>query len=67
MQPAATTDTVVLNLSGQAASTPPEYAIHEVVGAPLAALDLPLNVLVGADDPRRIATPRRVRSLPATG
>jgi len=28
MQPAATTDTVVLNLSGQAASTP-EYAIHE--------------------------------------
>jgi hypothetical protein len=28
VQPAATTDTVVLNLSGQAASTP-EYAIHE--------------------------------------
>ena len=39
-----------------------------MVAAPLAALDLPLNVLVWADDPRRrSATPRRVRSLPATG
>ena len=36
--------------------------------AAVAALDLPLKVLVWADDPRRrSATPRRVRSLPATG
>jgi uncharacterized protein (DUF302 family) len=39
-----------------------------MVAAPLAALDLPLKVLVWADDPRRrSATPYRVRSLPATG
>lgn len=39
-----------------------------MVAAPLAALDLPVKVLVWADDPRRrSATPRRVGSLPATG
>ena len=39
-----------------------------MVAAPLAALDLPLKVLVWADDPRRrSATPRRVGSLAATG
>jgi hypothetical protein len=39
-----------------------------MVAAPLAALDLRLKVLVWADNPRRrSATPRRVRSLPATG
>jgi uncharacterized protein (DUF302 family) len=39
-----------------------------MVAAPLAALDLPLKVLVWADDPRRrSATPRRVGSLPVTG
>jgi uncharacterized protein (DUF302 family) len=39
-----------------------------MVAAPLSALDLPLKVLVWADDlRRRSATLRRVRSLPATG
>jgi uncharacterized protein (DUF302 family) len=39
-----------------------------VVAAPLAALDLPLEVVVWADgSTTRSATPRRVRSLPATG